>query len=130
MLTLGQNLHIVLTNTYTLFTLALGLWALFFAVRSRNLDGSYWGAVAIQSILAVVIFVITLLLTLGGRPPIRWVYWLYIIYFMIVLPSTYALLRGRDDRIAAFIFAGVCFFTFLANGIRAESVFTTPLVGA
>ncbi len=129
MLNIGLTLHVILTNTYTLFTLALGLWALFFAFRNRNLDGSYWGALAIQSLLAVVIFAITVLLTLGGNPPRRWVYWLYIIYFMIVLPSTYALLRGRDDRTAALIFAGVCIFTFLANGIRAESVFTTALTG-
>jgi drug/metabolite transporter (DMT)-like permease len=129
MLNIGLNLHVILTNTYTLFTLALGLWALYFAVRNRNLDGGYWGAVAIQSLLAVGIFVLTILLTLGGNAPKRWVYWLYLIYFMVVLPSTYALLRGRDDRVAAFIFAGVCLFTFLANGIRAESVFTTALTG-
>ncbi len=127
MINFGLQLHIILTNAYTLFTLFLGIWALYFVFTNRNIDGQYWGAVAVQSLLAVAIFILTVLLTLSGKSPARWVYWLYLIYFMIVLPATYALLRGRDDRTAAMVFAGVAFFTFLANWNRAELVFANAL---
>jgi hypothetical protein len=129
MIDLGLRLHVILTNAYTLFSGALGLWALLFIAQRRDIDGQYWGAVAIHSFLAVAIFVATIVLTLTGHGPTRWVYWLYLIYFMIVLPATYALLKGRDDRAAAQTFAAVCIFTALASWNRAELLYTTALAG-
>ncbi len=127
MIALGITLHTVLTNAYTLFTLFLGLWASYLFFRNRTLDGSYFGAIAVCALLAVAILVLTLLLALGGKSPVRWVYWLYQAFFIVVLPGTYSLTKGRDDRTAAGIYAAVAIFTFLASASRSELVFTTPL---
>jgi hypothetical protein len=126
MIDLGVSLHLILTNAYALFSLALAIWAIFFYITNRPMDGAYFGSVAIHSFLAVAIFILTILLTLGGKPPIRWVYWLYIIYCMIVLPATYSLLKGRDDRQAASAYIVVCVFTFLTTITRAELTYANP----
>ena len=58
-----------------------------------------------------------LLLWLGrslAGEQLRSVYLLYELYFIIVLPGTFALMRGRDDRTAAGIFCIICIFTALA----------------
>jgi len=121
MLTLGVTVHDILSNAYGLFCFVLGVWALIIAVRGGTIGGGFWGALAIETGLAVTITLITLLLQLGGVPPSRgWVYYLYLIYFVIVLPGTYALLRGRDDRTAAWVYAAVILFTAAATTTRTD----------
>ena len=121
MVTLGVTLHDILSNAYGLFCFALGIWALAIAVRGGVIGGGFWGALAIETGLAIVIMLITLLLQLGGLPPSRgWLYYLYLIYFVIVLPGTYALLRGRDDRTAAWVYAAVILFTAAATTTRTD----------
>src|SRR5262249_22766764 len=51
---------------------------------------------------------------------LRWVYVWYELYFVIVLPGTFALLRGRDDRTAAAWVAGIAIFTALAAFSSAD----------
>lgn len=45
---------------------------------------------------------------------VRPVYLLYELYSVIVLPGAFALLRGRDDRVTAGIFAAVTIVSALA----------------
>jgi hypothetical protein len=69
----------------------------------------------------VILLIVTLLLQLGGLPPARgWLYYLYLAYFVIALPGTFALLRGRDDRTAAAIYTAVILFTALTSLSRSD----------
>ncbi|MCE7947780.1 MAG: hypothetical protein DYG88_10170 [Chloroflexi bacterium CFX4] len=108
-----DTLGAILSNAYILFCLALGLWAGLNALRGDGLSGNFWGAMWSGTILGVAGLVVWLLRTLAGED-LRWVYFLYSLFFVLVLPGTFALLRGRDDRTAATIFAGVAIFAALA----------------
>ncbi len=116
---IGLILHTVLTNAYTLFCIALGIWSLFAFVRNQTLGGQFWGAIVVNSLLAVALFVLTVLLAIGGISPERSVYYLYGIFFIIVLPGAYTLMKGRDDRTAAAIYAAITIFAALTAGTRA-----------
>ncbi len=112
-------LHTILTNAYTLFCFLLGFWALLITIRNQPIGGGFWGALVIGAVIAVVLLIVTLLLQLNGLPPARgWLYYLYLAFFVIVLPGTFALLRGRDDRTAAAIYTAVILFTALASLTR------------
>jgi hypothetical protein len=108
-----NTLAVILNTAYILFSLALGFWAGYTAVRGGKLGGQYWGAIFTAAGLAVIELIVWLARTLAGEQ-LRWVYFLYLAYFIIVYPGTFALLRGRDDRRAAAIFAGVAIFTALS----------------
>jgi hypothetical protein len=126
-------LHPVLSNAYTLFCLIVGVWALVVAGRNGTLNGQFWGAVAVNTLLAVAVLIVTLLLQTTGIAPARgWLYYLYDAFFIIVQPGTFALLRGRDDRTAAGIFAAVTLFAALTSATRVSLLthYTPPSTGA
>lgn len=104
----------ILNTAYTLFCFILGFWAGSAYLRGKSLTGEYWGAVWVCAGLAVAGLVVWLLRTLSGEQ-LRWVYLLYSLYFIIVLPGTFAILRGRDDRVAAGIFAVVAIFSAFSS---------------
>ncbi len=108
-----DTLSAILSNAYILFCLALGLWAGLNALRGDGLSGNFWGAMWSGTLLGVAGLLVWLLRTLAGED-LRWVYFLYSLFFVLVLPGTFSLLRGRDDRTAATIFAGVAIFAALA----------------
>jgi len=104
-----------------MFCFLLGFWALVIALRNQSIGGSFWGAYAIDAVIPIVLLIVTLLLQLGGLPPARgWLYYLYVAFFVIVLPGTFALLRGRDDRTAAAIYTAIILFTALTSLTRSE----------
>jgi len=107
------SLGIILSNAYILFCLFLGLWAGLNALRGEGLSGNFWGAMWTATLLGAAGLIVWLLRTLAGED-LRWVYFLYSLFFVLVLPGTFSLLRGRDDRTAAAIFAGVAIFAALA----------------
>jgi uncharacterized membrane protein YhaH (DUF805 family) len=121
MLPVALAFHTILNNAYTMFCFILGFWALITTIRNQPIPGGFWGALVINGALPVIILILTILLQLGGLPPARgWVYYLYLIFFVIVLPGTFALLRGRDDRGAAGIYAAIILFTALAALTRSD----------
>ncbi|NPV65573.1 MAG: hypothetical protein HPY64_00345 [Anaerolineae bacterium] len=105
------TIHLALNNAYILFSFALGFWCIIKLVRDQGLDGQFWGAVALNTLLAVVILLLAAVMYLAGIRPHRAVYFLYGVYFAIVLPGTFFLLRGRDDRMAVIIFGIVTIFS-------------------
>lgn len=128
MTNLLDTLGSILNTAYTLFALMLGLWAGANAIRGRGLDGSWFGAMWICTAIPVAGVVVWLLRSAAGEN-LRWVYILYLAFFIIVLPGTFAILRGRDDRLAATIFAGVAIFAALSAISAADPtrmVITTP----
>ncbi|HRE46812.1 MAG TPA: hypothetical protein PLD47_03735 [Aggregatilineales bacterium] len=105
-----DTLSVIILTAYILFSFALGIWAGANAVRGQGLDAAYFGALWFCTALGVGSLILWLLRSLAGEQ-LRWVYGLYMAYFIVVYPGTFALLRGRDDRTAAWIFAGIAIFT-------------------
>lgn len=143
-----KQLHNILNTAYILFAFILGLWATVTAARNRPflppaeaadsgsandsdddseatqdepgiLGGQFLGAMAVHTVLAGITLGLAGLMALFGIPAARWVYYLYGMFFVIVLPGTFTLMRGRDDRRAALIYAAVVVFAGL-------SAFRTP----
>jgi len=108
-----STLGSILNNAYVLFCFALGIWAGAEAVRNQPLGGQFWGAMWTCTGLAAAGLLVWLARTLSGED-LRAVYLLYELYFVIVFPGTFALLRGRDDRTAAAIFAFIAIFSALS----------------
>lgn len=105
------TLHAILNNAYVLFSFAVGVWAAVQAGRDEPLTGGFWGALALNTALAGAVLGLAVLMALTGLPAARGVYYLYGIYFVIVMPGTFALLRGRDDRTAALMYGIIAFFS-------------------
>src|SRR4051812_47290517 len=103
----------ILNTAYALFCFAMGIWAGTNALRGAGLGGQFWGAMWTCAGMAVVGLVCWLMRAVTGEQ-LRGVYLWYELYFIIVFPGTFALLRGRDDRVAALIFAGIAIFSGLA----------------
>jgi hypothetical protein len=103
----------ITNRAYILFCFALGIWAGVQWIRGRGLGGQFWGAMWTCTGLAVVNLLLWLGRVVSGEQ-LRSVYLLYELYFVVVLPGTFSLLRGRDDRVAAGIFAAVTIFSALA----------------
>ncbi len=120
------QIHAILNNAYILFSLALGFWSAFQGARRKPLGGQFWGALATNTILAAVNLLLALIMAAMGIQARRGVYYLYAVYFVIVLPGTFALLRGRDDRVAAFIYGIVAFFS--AGAASRVPLLTQPWI--
>ncbi len=120
------QIHEILNNAYILFLFALGFWSAFQGGRRQPLGGQFWGALVTNTLLAAIIFLLSLLMAAMGIQAKRGVYYLYAIYFVIVLPGTFALLRGRDDRTAAFIYGIVTFFS--AGAASRVPLLTQPWI--
>ncbi len=120
------EIHAVLNNAYILFSLALGFWSAYQGFKNRSLSGQFWGALATNTILAAVIFLLSLVMAAMGIQARRGVYYLYAIYFVIVLPGTFSLLRGRNDRTAAMIYAIVTIFS--AGAASRVPLLTQPWI--
>lgn len=105
--------HQIMNNAYIIFSFILGGWCILKLLRNETLDdGQFWGAIAANTILAAAILLWTVVMVLMGMRPNRMLtYFLYAIYFVIVLPGTFSLLRGRDDRMAVIIFGIVTVFS-------------------
>jgi hypothetical protein len=110
---LFATLGTIINTAFVLYCFALGIWAGIIAVRGGALGGQFWGAMWMSSVLGVMALLAWLGRALTGEQ-LRSVYLLYVLFFIIVLPGTFALLRGRDDRTAAAIFSGIAIFSALA----------------
>ena len=119
------QVHAGLAQTGTLFMIALGVWAIVFRIRSRPLDGSWYGGAAVGEILMLVQFVLGWVLYgqgLGDNLPRAFVPILYGAVAVITLPAAYAYLsKLEDENVKSILFAIVCFF-LMEVVIRARDV--------
>ena len=109
-----SNIHRGLAQSGILFFIALGLWALWLRIRSRPLDGSWYGAAAIGELLMIAEFLLGWLLYgqgLGGNLARAFVHILYATVAVITLPAAYLYLsRLEDENVKTILFAIVCLF--------------------
>lgn len=98
------GIHGRLANTAVLFTLVVGLWALFNYIRRQGLSSSYWGTLVIgELLLAAQGLVGVVMFAAGGRPP-RLIHFLYGVLVLLVWPGVYVYTEGRGTRREALIY--------------------------
>ena len=112
-LNIFATLGTIINTAFVLYCFALGIWSGIIAIRGGTLGGQFWGAMWLSSVLGVLALLAWLGRAFTGES-LRSVYLLYVLFFIIVLPGTFALLHGRDDRVAAAIFSGIAIFSALA----------------
>lgn len=106
------EIHARLGNTIMLFTLVVGLWALFNYVRRQGLPPSYWGTLVIgELLLATQALVGGVMYFQGGRPP-RIIHFLYGVLVLLIWPGAYVYTEGRDTRREALIYGLASLFLF------------------
>lgn len=121
-----NDIHNILFNAHILFSLILGVWSLNMGLRNQSISGNFWGAVATITILAGMVTLVGVILALQGLRPERIVtYFLYMGWLVVIVPGLFTLLRGRDDRSAAYAFAILCFF----NAVTSFSMLQRNIIG-
>jgi hypothetical protein len=111
-----NDIHGILFNMHILYSLALGIWAGFMALRGESISGNYWGAVATGAILAGAVLLVGIVMTIQGLRIARLgIYYLYMLWLMVIMPGLFSLLRGRDDRSAAVAFSILSLFNFFTS---------------
>lgn len=123
-------IHAGLARTGTLFFIALGAWAILNRIRSRPLDGSWYGAAVIAELVMVAQFSVGFYLYFqgyGANLPRPFVHILYACVAVITLPAAYGYLsRLEDENIKSILMALVCFF-LMEVVIRAGTVAVVPI---
>ena len=93
------NVHDRLSVTIVLYAFILAIWGMWRYYRKHGLDGSFWGALAINEILILVQAVLGVILwTSALRPERGYMHILYGVVSALTIPATYAFTRGRDTR--------------------------------
>jgi hypothetical protein len=114
--------HDRLTISILLFTLILGVWGLWIALRGPGITPSYWGSLVIGELLIIVQSVIgVVLMIMGGWPARGWLHVLYGIVALLCFPAAFAFTRGRTSRYEALIYAVIAFFL---AGITSRAQYT------
>ncbi|MBL8155076.1 MAG: hypothetical protein JNM70_12905, partial [Anaerolineae bacterium] len=89
-----NDIHGVLFNMHILYSLALGIWAGFMALRGQSISGNYWGAVATGAILAgVVLLVAGVPLALSQLLSLGWVWSLIVLVLAALVGAQVVAMR-------------------------------------
>ena len=114
---------------HMLYSLALGVWAMYLAVQNAPLSGNYFGAVATYAILAAIVMLVGIIMTITGLRIERMItYFLYMSWLVVIMPGLFSLLHGRDDRSAAFAFAVLALFNASTSFSMIQRSLTGPWV--
>lgn len=106
------EIHARLSNTIVLFTLIVGLWALFNFARREGLSPGYWGTLVIGELLLVAQGIIGAVMYLQGGRPMRTIHFLYGILVLLVWPGVFAYTEGQKSRREALIYGLASLFLF------------------
>jgi len=118
-------IHRGLANTTILFMFLMGIWALIYYFRGRNLDGNFFGIVAVGELLLVVQSTLGAILMFSGFvPPRPFLHYLYGVFSLLVLPAIYYYTQGDQDRRAALIwfFTGIFMFGLILRFVGMGSL--------
>jgi hypothetical protein len=107
-------IHTILFNMQMLYSFAVGLYAAWLGAKETPLSGNFWGTIAVYAILNTVILVIGVVLLLTGyhiqSGDRTFIYVLYMLFLIVILPGIFAITQGRDDKRAAIMFGVVAMF--------------------
>lgn len=127
------DIHQILFNMHIFYSLALGFWAIAIAARNEEVSGNYVGAILVYAGLAGVTLVVGLIMLAMGLQPRSGrvvVYILYMLWLSVIMPGIFSMMRGRDDRTAAFAYAVMGLFNFSTSLSMIQRELVTPWVDA
>lgn len=109
-----SDIHNILFLMQTLYSFGLGIYAGFLAAREEPLSGNFWGSVGVYVILTSVVLVVGIILNVMGYTIQSgeriFIYYLYMLFLIVIMPGMFSMLRGRDDRGAGISFAILALF--------------------
>jgi hypothetical protein len=123
------DVHVRLSNTAGLFLAILALWALWLRIRSRPLDGNWFGAMVIGELLLIAQALIGLYLYygqgLGVALPRPFLHILYGLVALIAMPAAYSYFNSlEDENVKSLAMAAVCAFLW---GIIQRAAFVAQV---
>jgi len=125
------EVHDILFNMQILYSILLGVWSAVLSARGQSLSGNFWGAIAVYAGLVGVNLLVGIILTAQGLRPRDgrlFLYFLYMIFLMIIMPGLFSMLQGRDDRQAGIAFAFLAFFNASVSFSMAQRDLVGPWV--
>lgn len=107
-------IHDRLAITLLIFCAICALWGFWNFARKQPVTGSYWGALAIAEILAVVQGLFGMAIWISGQqqPERLVVHMLYGATAVLSLPAVYVYSGGRDTRRENMLYALACVWLF------------------
>ena len=124
-------IHSRVADSAVMFLGILAVWALFQRLRSRPLDGNWYGAAIMAEILLLVQFGLGWILYFQGFDavlPRPFMHILYGVVAIITLPAGYAYFsRLEDEKIKTLALGLVCLFLW-GILLRANQVVTLDVV--
>ncbi len=119
-----SDVHFRLYVACLIYSLAVGGWAFYLSYKNRELDSNFWGAIAINEILFVVVAVLDVVLFINGSivPDRPVVHFLYTATGLLTIPAAYTFTHGRNTAREAGIYGAVCLFL---AGIAIRAIITT-----
>jgi hypothetical protein len=97
---------------------ALGAWGLINYLRGQGISASYWGALVIGEIVALLQALLGVILIFTVRPPADLIHILYGALTGLVLPGVYVYTHARTGRMEMGMYALAALFIF-GLGLRA-----------
>lgn len=121
------DIHAALFNMQTLYSFIIGIYAAWLGAQEKPLSGNFFGTIAIYAILNVIVLAIGLILLFNDYTVASdervFIYILYMLFLIVILPGLFTIMQGRDDRRAAMIFGAFAMF----NAAVSYSMFARGL---
>lgn len=106
--------HDFLFRMQMLYSVILGIYGAYLYVQKEALSGNYFGSVAVYAILNVIVLILGIILNVSGYTILSedriFIYYLYMLFLIVIMPGLFSMLRGRDDIQAAMYFFILAFF--------------------
>jgi uncharacterized membrane protein YhaH (DUF805 family) len=109
-----SDIHNILFLMQTLYSFGLGLYASWLTAREQSLSGNFWGSIGVYVILNIVVLIVGIILNIMGftiqSGERIFIYYLYMMFLIVIMPGLFSMLRGREDRSASMMFVALALF--------------------
>jgi uncharacterized membrane protein YhaH (DUF805 family) len=109
-----SDIHNILFLMQTLYSFGLGLYASWLTAREQSLSGNFWGSIGVYVILNIVVLIVGIILNIMGftiqSGERIFIYYLYMMFLIVIMPGLFSMLRGREDRSASMMFVALGLF--------------------
>lgn len=109
-----SDIHNILFLMQTLYSFGLGLYASWLTAREQPLSGNFWGSIGVYVVLNLVVLIVGIILNIMGftiqSGERIFIYYLYMMFLIVIMPGLFSMLRGREDRGAGMMFAVLALF--------------------
>lgn len=109
-----SDIHNILFQMQALYSLALGFYGGYLTARGKPLSGNFWGSIGVYVILNVVVLIVGIILNIMGYTIQSegriFIYYLYMMFLIVIMPGLYSIQRDREDRSAALMFTALALF--------------------